>query len=67
MKTKKRNKKLTLNKNTIANLMTTDLQKIRGGGLTIKSCDTCDCPTMPTGCQETCNPAVCPSLEVMCG
>jgi hypothetical protein len=61
MKTKKLRKKLTLNKNTIANLINTDMQKVRGGF------GTDGCCTMPTGCQETCNPAVCPSLEVMCG
>jgi natural product precursor len=62
MKTKRLSKKLTLNKNTIVNLFNTDMKKVYGGDTT--GSNLC---TMPTGCQETCNPAVCPSLEVMCG
>ena len=64
MKTKKLRKKLTLNKNTIANLMTTDMKKIHGGiGVTI--IPNSQCTELPNCSVDTCN-SLCCTLIVMC-
>ena len=63
MKTKKLSKKLTLNKNTIANLINTDMQKVHGGaGVTIGPTDCC---TIHPECPNTID-FPCDTLDVLC-
>lgn len=59
MKTKKFNKRLTLNKETIDNLSRNDLQKLNAGGDNPKTQDhritgPCACPTRITNCLPPC-------------
>jgi hypothetical protein len=73
MKTRKFEKKLALNKNTVANLNTGDMRWIRGGKVELASgescpvcaltprCETWDCPITSTVTYYTCQP--CPEPD----
>jgi natural product precursor len=64
MKTKKFNKKLALNKNTIANLRSQDMNSAKGGIFTDDTCDSCYPPTYCLGCPTL----ICEESEIRpCG
>lgn len=71
MKTKKLNKKLVLNKTTVADLEGRDMNRVRGGTNSVIVCtptqrcntslaDPCDCPTRVPNCNSTnADPCIC--------
>lgn len=73
MKLKKFDRKLAFNKETISNLNSRDLNKLRGGAtIPYTCCDTCDphatciqtcaitCDCFTNGATCTCNQRICP-------